>query len=299
MSSEPLEPRRLSDADRARLGEPPGRAALEASLRERQAEAELEKIQSELDEVESYRMPLMEHLIELRDRVIKAVLALAIGCGVGFAYSREVFEFLQAPFVRALSETQGVEGGLSLVNSPFEGFVTYFKVAFIAGLALSMPVIAWQGWQFIAPGLYKTERNVVLPLTISSVGLFAAGATFCYALIFPYAFPFFINVLGVDVNLSVNGYLSSVIHMMVAFGACFQIPVGAFFLARIGLIDHHDMWGSFRYAVIVIFIVAAIITPPDIVTQTMIGLPMVGLYLIGIMIARIFTTKVREPVSPG
>jgi sec-independent protein translocase protein TatC len=266
-----------------------------ADARLAREEAETRRLEAQLDEVEAYRMPLMEHLVELKDRLVKALAALMVGFAVGIYFAREIYDFLTAPFVEALSTMPGIEGGLSLVGSPFEGVNVYFKVAFIAGAMLASPVISWQVWQFVAPGLYQTERRVVAPLAFSSVVLFTAGAGFCYYFIFPYAFPFFINVLQVDVNISVDGYLSSVTWMMLAFGACFQLPVGAYFFARIGLIDHIDMWNSFRYAVVIIFIVAAIITPPDVFTQVAIGIPMTLLYIIGIGIARLSTTKVREP----
>lgn len=297
----PLPPRRegLSDAERERLGEPPGWQRHQEELGRRREEAETRRLEAELDEVESYRMPLLEHLIELRDRLIKSLIAVAIGCGVGLAYAREIYDFLTAPFIHALSTMEGVNGSLSLVSSPFEGVSTYMRVGMIAGMVLASPVVSWQTWGFVAPGLYKTEKSIVLPLAVSSVALFISGSAFCYYAIFPYAFPFFIEVLGVDVNLSVDGYLTAVIRMMIAFGACFQLPVGAFFLARIGLIDHRDMLRAFRYAVVVIFIVAAIITPPDVFSQMMIAIPMVFLYGAGIVIAAFTTTKGKKAPEPA
>ena len=275
--------------------DPPGMArGPEALARLEREEAETRRLEAQLDEVEAFRMPLMEHLVELKDRLVKALVALAAGFGVGLMFAREIYDFLTAPFVRALAETPGVEGGLALVGSPFEGINVYFKVAFLAGCVLASPVVSWQVWQFVAPGLYKTERAIVAPLTAGSVGLFGLGAWFCYAFIFPYAFPFFINVLGVDVNLSVDGYLSSVTRMMLAFGLCFQMPIAAFFLARIGLIDGKDLSAGFRYAVPVIFLIAAIITPPDVITQVAIGVPMTLLYGISIVIAHMVSTKVRD-----
>lgn len=294
---QPAAPRRpgLTDAERAALGTPPGHEEELARAKAAREASELVRLEKELDDVENYRMPLMEHLIELRDRLVKTMIAVAIGMGVGLNFAKDIYDFLTAPFVRAMSTMEGVQGSLSLVDSPFEGVTVYMKVGMIAGLLLASPVMSWQVWQFVAPGLYRTEKAIVAPLAFSSVLLFVAGAGFCYTFIFPYAFPFFINVLQVDVNLSVDGYLSAVIHMMVAFGMCFQLPVGSFFLARIGLVDHIDLWRSFRYAVVVIFIVAAIITPPDVITQMMIGVPMVLLYLIGVVIAYFTTTKKRTP----
>lgn len=254
--------------------------------------ADPEDIDKALDEVESYRMPLMEHLVELRDRLIKAALALALGMGIGFFYADRILDFLIVPFDQALSAT-GVRGSLSMVHSPFEGFSTWMRVAFMAGVLLASPVISWQIWAFIAPGLYKEERSAVVPLAMSSAVLFIGGAAFCYYVMLPFAFPFFLQVLPVEVNLSVDGYLTSVIWMMVAFGACFQLPVIAWFLARLGFVDHRDMLDGGRYAIVAIFIIAAILTPPDPISQIMLAVPMCLLYGVGIGVAWLTTTKVR------
>ncbi len=272
--------------------EPPGRARARKAARQK-AESDLDRLDREIEEVEGYRMPLLEHLIELKDRLIKAMVALAIGCAIGFWQAKPIYHFLTKPFVQALSETPGVSGGLSLVQSPFEGVFTYFKVSFLAGVMLALPVIMWQLWAFIAPGLYRSERRIVLPLTVSSVGLFLGGAAFCYYALFPFAFPFFLQVLGEDVNISVSGYLTSIIQMIVAFGASFQLPVAAFFLARMGLIDARDMIQSFRYAIVVIFIVAALLTPPDPITQSILAAPLVVLYGVGIVVVWLSSTKER------
>jgi sec-independent protein translocase protein TatC len=181
-----------------------------------------------------------------------------------------------------------------MVHSPFEGFSTWMRVAFMTGLLVSAPVVSFQAWAFVAPGLYKEERSAVAPLALSSSLLFAGGAAFCYYVMLPFAFPFFLQVLAVDVNLSVDGYLTSVIWMMVAFGACFQLPVISWFLARLGLVDHRDMIDGGRYAIVAIFIVAAILTPPDPISQIMLAVPMCLLYGVGIGVAWLTTTKVRD-----
>jgi sec-independent protein translocase protein TatC len=164
----------------------------------------------------------------------------------------------------------------------------------MGGIVLSSPMLAWQVWGFIAPGLYKTERKVVAPLAISSVFLFLLGGSFAYYVIFPVAFPFFLNVVDIEASLSVTGYLSAVVRMMLAFGLCFQLPVGTWFLARMGLIDHKDMIGGFRYAMVGIFVVAAVITPPEALTQVMLAIPLCGLYGIGIIVAYFTSTKHRD-----
>lgn len=250
------------------------------------------------DEVEQARMPLLEHLRELRDRLIKSLVAIVVFTGAGFWTVDPILAFLRAPFDQALADA-GVAGGLSLIGSPFEGMYVTMHVAIATGLLASSPFVTWQAWQFIAPGLYKTERRLVLPLTLTSTALFLSGALFCYYVIFPNAFPFFVTVVDAQAMVSVDGYLSAVLRMMGAFGLSFQLPVVTFFLARLGFIDHLDMIRAFRYAIVAIFILAALITPPDVLTQTLLAIPLMALYVASIAVAWMFTTKVRAPAEPA
>ena len=249
--------------------------------------------QGPVDEVEAHRMPLMEHLRELRRRLMIAMGALAVGMVVSLAFTDAILAFLTAPVTQALADA-GVEGGLSIVSSPFEGVYVYLRAAFLGALVFASPIVSAQVWLFIAPGLYKEERRTVIPLTLSSTALFLMGAAFAYWVIFPYAFPFFFTVIDAQVSLSMEGYLGAVIRMMGAFGLCFQMPIVAYFAARVGLIDHIDLLRGFRYALVVIFIIAAIITPPDVITQVLLAIPMIILYGVGIVVAWLFTTKVRD-----
>lgn len=245
-----------------------------------------------LDEVEQYRMPLLDHLRELRNRLLAATAALVVGFCISFAFVNEIMAFITAPVREALAANH-IGGGLAIVNSPFEGMTVWMQAAFIGAIVLSSPVIAYQLWAFIAPGLYQTERRLVAPLAFSSTALFFLGAAFAYYVIFPYAFPFFFTVVDADVSLSIQGYLNAVLKMLIAFGMSFQLPIGTFFLARLGFIDHIDMRSSFRYAIVGIFIVAAIITPPDVLTQTLLAIPLIILYVLSIGVAWMFSTKVR------
>lgn len=258
------------------------------------SEDDLEEV---MDEVERHRMPLLDHLRELRTRIMWAALAIGLGMLASLAFTEEILAFLRAPFDLAI-EQANAEGGLSLVNSPFEGIYTWLAAAFFGGLALASPMVALQGWLFIAPGLYSSEKKLVVPLAFVSTGLFFAGAAFCYYVIFPFAFPFFITVIAdVQANISISGYLTAVLKMMAAFGLSFQLPVATFFAARIGLLDHTDMITGFRYAIVGIFVLAAIITPPDVLTQSLLAAPLIVLYILSIGVAWMFTTKVREPLA--
>lgn len=240
-----------------------------------------------LDEVDEYRMPLLEHLKELRTRMIRAFVAVFASFLVGLFFAEHTVEFLSEPARNA--------GAVLVMIAPFEGVYAWLTAGLLGGMLIGAPVLAWETWGFVAPGLYKTEQRIVAPLTISSTLLFLMGAAFCYFAIFPVAFPFFFGVLGEEMQaqLSIMKYIGSIVKMMLAFGLCFQLPVGTFFLARMGLIDHRDMMSSFRYAVVGIFVISAIITPPDVITQALLATPLVLLYGIGVIIARLATTKVR------
>lgn len=246
-----------------------------------------------LDEVDEHRMPLMEHLRELRTRVMWSAAGLGLGMLASLGMVEQIYGWLTYPFELAI-ERAGVDGGLSIVHSPFEGIYTYLRVAFAGAVVLASPLLALEAWLFIAPGLYKTEQKVVVPLAMSSTVLFLLGATFAYYVIFPVAFPFFLQIIEVEASLSIGGYLTAVVRMMLAFGVCFQLPVATWFLARMGLIDHMDMIKGFRYAIVVIFGVAALITPPEVLTQVLLALPLSVLYAIGIGVAWFSTTKVRD-----
>jgi sec-independent protein translocase protein TatC len=244
------------------------------------------------DEVEQYRMPLLDHLRELRTRMMRMAAALAVGLGISLLFTDEILAFIRAPLEMSMA-ANGIEGGLSINNSPFEAVSVWIRVALLGAVVLASPVLSYEIWAFVAPGLYKTERRIVVPLAMSSVLLFLLGAGFCYYVIFPFAFPWLLGLIDADVNLSIEGYLSSVLKVAIAFGVCFQLPVAVFFMARVGLVDHKDLMAGFRYALVAIFIIAAVLTPPDPLTQTLLAIPLTVLYVVSIVVARVFSTKVR------
>ncbi len=243
-----------------------------------------------LDPVETYRMPIIEHLRELRDRLIRCLWALGLSAIVGFAVSDPVFAFLSKPMSDALLASNS---GTLAVMEATEGFVVQMKVAGLVALFLSLPVLFWQVWGFVAPGLYDTERRWVGPLVAASTVLFLLGATFCYFAVFGFGFPLFLQMNGPNITavLSINSYLSFAITLLVAFGVAFQLPVVIFFLARLGVINHIDMIKGFRYSVVAIAIVAAVLTPPDVISMSLMGGPLLLLYGLGIIVAWASTTK--------
>ena len=245
------------------------------------------------ENVEQLRMPLLEHLRELRRRLIISLVAIGLGMVVCFSFAEPIWEFLVAPMAAALEESGK---GTMAIHEPLEGFITYIKIAALAGAALAIPVLFYQAWQFVAPGLYPNEQRFIMPMVVASTCLFAAGASFGYFVIFRFAFPFFLEIIADDVEavLSINSYLGVATKLLFAFGFCFQLPVVVFALARVGLIHHRDMINVFKFAVVASFVVSAIITPPDVLSQALMAGPLILLYGVGIMIAWIFSTKELE-----
>lgn len=266
------------------------------------------------NEVEQ-RMPLIEHLKELRYRVMVSGGAVFVGMLVGMVAATDIYQFLRAPIqaifleepenrwdrlylqatapIRDLIGDVHVPGSLNIGGSPLEGMYAWLHIGLLAGAVLAAPIIAYQAWAFVAPGLYATERRLVIPLSMASTFLFLLGASFCYVVIFPVSFPFFLQALEASAIISVQGYLQAIVWMMLGFGACFQLPVGVWFLSKLGLVDHWDMIHGFRYATVGIVIVAAIMTPPDVITQILLSIPLLALYAVGIVVSYFTTTKQR------
>lgn len=239
-------------------------------------------------------MSLMDHLRELRRRVIVCLQALAVGCVIGLAGASKIFAILCAPMNAALAET---EHGTLAVTTATEGVFVQLKVAVFVALFIASPVIFWQIWKFVAPGLYDTEKRHVFPLVVASTSLFSLGAAFAYFVVFHFGFPVFLkmNGEGVTAVLSIDSYLTFATTLLVAFGASFQLPVVIWFMSRIGLVNHRDLIRGFRYSIVIIFVIAAILTPPDVLSQMMMAVPLCALYAIGIVVSYFSSTK---PLTP-
>lgn len=228
-------------------------------------------------------MPFTAHLEELRSRLIKSLLALAAAFVVCYALAEGIFSILTAPLLRLRVP------GLTLIGTGVpEAFFTKIKVAFIASAFLSLPVILWQTWQFIAPGMYEHEKRYARTFVLFGTLFFLLGAWFCYEVIFRVGYGFFLGrYQAVDVRpaIRIGEYLSFSSRLLLAFGIIFELPVFAFFLARVGLIDHLTLIRQFRYAIVLIFLLAAILTPPDLVSQVLLALPLTLLYGVSIGVA--------------
>jgi sec-independent protein translocase protein TatC len=230
------------------------------------------------------RMPLTAHLEELRTRIIRALLAIAAGFVASYGFSERLVEWLLRPLT-ALRPDQAIVIGTGVTDA----FFTKLKVAAVAGVFVASPIVFYQAWQFVAPGLYERERRVALPFSAAATFFFVAGAAFCYYLVFPVAFTFFLEEftsVGISPQIRVSEYLTFTSRMLLAFGATFELPVVTFFLARIGLVTHRMMIAGARYAIVVIFIVAAVLTPgPDVASQMLMATPLLVLYALSIGIA--------------
>ncbi len=238
-------------------------------------------------------LPILEHLVELRNRVVWAALATLIAVAITFTFVEPIWNFLVAPLNEALVATG--KGSLA-THDIFEGIITQLKVSLLAGILLASPVIFYQMWRFIFPALTDKEASLVLPVSFASTLLFAGGVTFGYSVIFQYLFPFALEVTAdnVEAVLSINSYLSTSTKLLLAFGVSFQLPVIVFILARLGMVDHRDMGKFFRYAVVIILIISALLTPPDPLSQMLMAIPLILLYGISIGIAYICSTKALE-----
>jgi sec-independent protein translocase protein TatC len=240
-------------------------------------------------------MGLLEHLEELRNRLLISVAAFAVAFFVCWGYSGPIYEFLAQPIYRYLPEGKHL-AFLGLTDP----FIIYVKVAALAAVFVASPVILWQLWAFVSPGLYRRERLMAGPFVIFGSLLFVSGGAFAYYVAFPFAVEFLLGLAArFEPTITVDRYLSFLMTVILGLGLMFELPTVIFFLARLGVVTPAFLLRHFRWAVLIIFIAAAIITPtPDVVNLLVFALPTIGLYLIGIAVAALFG-RPREPSSSG
>jgi len=243
------------------------------------------------------KSPFTEHLGELRDRLVRSFIAVAIGFVVAYFFKEKLFEVLIAPLVNAMGENGNAQ--MIFTGLP-EAFFTYLKVAFLTGIILATPVLFYEFWMFVSPGLYRTEKKYFLPIVFLSVFFFAVGSSFGYFIVFPYGFKFFLGFATENIHAmpSMKEYLGFASKMLLAFGFVFELPLILTFMARMGLVSVDFLKKNRKYAVLIFFVGAALITPPDVVTQIMMALPLMVLYEISIIGARLFGKKKSEDADP-
>jgi sec-independent protein translocase protein TatC len=243
-----------------------------------------------LDPPDLSERPLLEHLAELRKRLIYSLLAILVGFAVSYAFAPQIYEFLVRPLALASPNIPRrlIYTGLT------EAFITYIKLAFGTGCILAFPVIAAQIWMFVAPGLYKDERSAFLPFLVATPVFFLLGAAMAYTVVFPMAWKFFLSFevpgavgsLPIQLEARVSEYLSLSMTVIFAFGLAFELPVALVLLARAGILSATKLSSFRRYAIVLIFVAAAILTPPDLISMISLALPMMLLYELSIFGAK-------------
>ena len=237
---------------------------------------------------EDDKIPFTSHLEELRRRLIIAFIAVAVGFVAAYGFKEQLFEVLVRPLKLVMAEGDT----LIFTNLP-EAFFTYLKVAFLTGIGLASPVIIYQFWMFVAPGLYEKEKRLLLPIVFLSTLFFVGGALFGYFIVFPLGFEFFLGFATETIRPmpSMKEYLGFAAKLLLAFGIVFELPLVITFMAKLGLVTVPFLKRNRKYAILIFFAGAAILTPPDVVTQIMMALPLMLLYEISIIGARIFGRK--------
>ena len=256
-------------------------------------------------EVETSAAPLIEHLAELRTRLIRSVLAFVVGMLISYSVSQPIFDFLASPICNQLIEATG-ECGLIFTGLQ-KGFTTALRISMFGGFILAFPIIGWQLWQFVAPGLYKKEKGAFLPFLLASPVLFFIGASFAFYAVLPLAFDFFLGyqslgaegaealdgpaAVGITFLGTIDEYLGLTMKFVLAFGLTFQLPVLMTLLAKAGLLNAKALTSTRKYAIVAILGLAAVITPPDVITQIIMFSVIYGLYELSIILVKIVDNK--------
>ncbi|MGE3475921.1 MAG: twin-arginine translocase subunit TatC [Rhodospirillaceae bacterium] len=257
------------------------------------------------DDPDNHTMPLLDHLMELRKRLLYSVVSLLFAFFAGMAVSQHIYNFLMQPYADAMHQYGGTQR--MIYTHLAEGFLVELKVGFFAAIFVTFPIFANQMWAFIAPGLYKHEKRAILPFLLASPVLFVMGASLVYYMIMPLAWKFLLGfqttaaetALPIQLEAAIGDYLSLVMTLIMAFGIAFQMPVLLVLLARVGIISSKALKEKRRYAIIGVFVFAAVVTPPDVISQLGLAIPMLLLYEISIIFAKMVEKKPEDIVADG
>lgn len=246
------------------------------------------------DELAGTEQPFVSHLVELRDRLVRALIAVGLCFGALCLWPGPgaMYDLLAAPMIAQLPE-----GAKLIATNPISPFLVPLKVTLMGGLLLALPVVLYQIWAFVAPGLYSHEKRLVLPLVVSSTVLFVAGVAFCYFFVFGKVFAFIQGFAPKSITAApdIEAYLGFVLTMFIAFGTAFEVPIAVVVLARLNIVSVDKLKEWRGYFIVVAFIISAVITPPDVVSQLSLAIPMCLLYEVGIWAARLFIKHTKAP----
>src|SRR5271166_1120081 len=242
-------------------------------------------------------MGFLDHLEELRKRIVYSIIAVVAGTGLSWGYRERIYAVMQKPIMDAL-RNHGLAEKLVYLN-PTDPFNLYLKIAMLAGLFLTSPFVLYQVWMFISPGLYRNEKRYVVPFMVSTIALFMAGGYFGYKIVYPRALEFLIHFgRQFQPMITIGEYTSLFLSIILGMGLIFEMPILIFFLALMGIVSAGFMWKNFRYAILLIFVIAAIVTPtPDILNMCIFAAPMIALYAFSIGIAWLVHPKQRRARS--
>ena len=256
-------------------------------------------------ELDASKAPLLEHLVELRNRLIYSILAFIGAFLFCFFFAQQIYAFLAQPLADALADDPSRR---MIATALQETFLTYVKVGAFGALCLAFPLMASQLWAFIAPGLYRHEKKAFLPFLIATPVMFLAGASFVYYILMPMAIRFFLGfeaqggdgALPIQVEARVSEYLALVMTLIFAFGFCFQLPILLTLLGRVGIVSSEGLKNARRYAIVGVFVLAAIVTPPDVISQLTLAAPLILLYEVSVWLVRIIEKRREaEEAAPG
>ncbi len=261
------------------------------------------KTKEKVDELAGTEQPFVQHLVELRDRLIKIALAIGV-VGIALAFypgPAALYDILAAPLIATLPK-----GSTLIATSVISPFFIPLKILMMTAFLVALPVVLWQIWSFVAPGLYSHEKKLILPLVLSSTILFFIGILFCYYFVFGQVFKFIQNFAPKSISATpdIEAYLDFVLNMFLAFGLAFEVPIVVIVLARLKIVTVQQLKDFRGYFVVLAFVIAAIVTPPDVVSQLALAIPMCGLYELGIWAAQLFIKhtqapdEAKEPIEP-